>query len=303
MAPSPESLVARARRLGPLPYSSLGSQPPAAADAGPPADWEVDLADYWWEQAGRPDPYTLVEVGAGDGTRARRVLELGPRCLSALRLVLVEPGCEESHRAVLPLEEPAFLFPAGSADPDDPDSGPLPAVGIGPLVTSVPDLPVLDGVATVVMFGWLGRMPADRFEWRDGRWWEVRLAAEEGEAAAPAGAGGGTAGDGEAPELPSGLAEMLVPVDGLPIAVDWPPVEGQRVARLAGAVYYLGEALRTAPAGVVAVVEHWSATTGPMAGGPAPEVALDQLAVVRAPIDPAPIPLDAEWSVVTWRLG
>ena len=46
--------------------------------------------DQWWDQLGQPDPYLVVEAGAGPGTLARSVLHAGPRCLSALHLTLVE---------------------------------------------------------------------------------------------------------------------------------------------------------------------------------------------------------------------
>jgi SAM-dependent MidA family methyltransferase len=46
--------------------------------------------DRWWDELGRPDPYRVVEAGAGPGTLARAVLAAAPRCLPALRLTLVE---------------------------------------------------------------------------------------------------------------------------------------------------------------------------------------------------------------------
>ena len=46
--------------------------------------------DSWWEELGRPDPFVVVEAGAGPGSLARSVLAASPRCGGALRLVLVE---------------------------------------------------------------------------------------------------------------------------------------------------------------------------------------------------------------------
>ena len=46
--------------------------------------------DQWWRDLGRPDPFVVVEAGAGPGTLARAVLAAGPECGDALRLVLVE---------------------------------------------------------------------------------------------------------------------------------------------------------------------------------------------------------------------
>jgi len=48
--------------------------------------------DTWWDGLGRPDPYVVVEAGAGPGTLARSVLAADPRCADALHLVLVDPG-------------------------------------------------------------------------------------------------------------------------------------------------------------------------------------------------------------------
>ena len=48
--------------------------------------------DAWWEELGEPDPFTMVDWGAGPGTLARAVLAAEPGCMAAgaLRLVLVE---------------------------------------------------------------------------------------------------------------------------------------------------------------------------------------------------------------------
>ncbi|TMK87491.1 MAG: class I SAM-dependent methyltransferase, partial [Actinobacteria bacterium] len=46
--------------------------------------------DDWWRDMGEPDPYVVVEAGAGAGTLARHVLDAQPRCAPALRYVLVE---------------------------------------------------------------------------------------------------------------------------------------------------------------------------------------------------------------------
>ena len=48
--------------------------------------------DRWWEQQGEPEPFTVIDSGAGPGTLARSVLAAEPGCMAAgaLRLVLVE---------------------------------------------------------------------------------------------------------------------------------------------------------------------------------------------------------------------
>ena len=55
--------------------------------------------DAEWERIGRPDPFTVIDAGAGPGTLARTVLAARPACLDALRYVAVEvsPAQRERH--------------------------------------------------------------------------------------------------------------------------------------------------------------------------------------------------------------
>lgn len=48
--------------------------------------------DAWWAELGEPDPFTVIDWGAGPGTLARSILAAEPGCMAAgaLRLVLVE---------------------------------------------------------------------------------------------------------------------------------------------------------------------------------------------------------------------
>jgi SAM-dependent MidA family methyltransferase len=46
--------------------------------------------DTWWDEAGRPGEWVVVDAGAGPGTLARSVLAAAPQCADALRLVCVE---------------------------------------------------------------------------------------------------------------------------------------------------------------------------------------------------------------------
>jgi Putative S-adenosyl-L-methionine-dependent methyltransferase len=250
--------------------------------------------DNWWDALGRPDPYKVVEVGAGDGRRAALVLGLGPECLKALRYVLVDQGFRAVQAGYLPIEAPAFVFPGGSEDPDDlgADEGDrvCAAAGIGPLVTSLEELPALQGDGAVIAISWLSRLPSDRVEWRDGRWWEIRLA---------------SSGDG--------LVEMPIPlVDGdlggargevWRRAVPPAPPDGARYAVLAAGADWISGALRVAQAGTLAIVDSWTAATEPLGPYDRPAMALDQFSPLRRPIDPSPEPLLEGLSVVSWRLG
>ena len=58
--------------------------------------------DSWWRELGEPDPFTVVEAGAGPGTLARAVLAAEPTCGAALRYVAVERSA--AQRAAHPGE-------------------------------------------------------------------------------------------------------------------------------------------------------------------------------------------------------
>jgi hypothetical protein len=292
--------------MGPLSFSTLGTASPAAGWMAPPAGldvpalaaWETDALDRWWHAAGRPDPYTAVEVGAaagraggsGGGRLAREVLGLGPECLTALRYVLVGEAGPEIPARLLPIEAPELLFPAGPFDPEDPEGPAEAAIGIGPLVTSLKEVPVLPGVAAVIAVASVGALPADRVEWRHGRWWEVRVAA----------------GD-------TGLYEILVELDderSLSVGAliedstgGGRAPEGGRYALHVGAVDWLSRSLRTGESGVLAIVDRWTQVTSPLDGTAPPPLALDQLKRVREPLDISPVGVVGDLSVVSWRLG
>lgn len=54
--------------------------------------------DAWWAELGMPDPFTVVEVGAGPGTLARAVRAASPRCAGSLRYVAVEISAAQRAR-------------------------------------------------------------------------------------------------------------------------------------------------------------------------------------------------------------
>lgn len=294
-------VVEMARRMGPLRYSALDARAgssPAGPLASAVAGWVADAIDEWWEAAGRPDPYTVVEVGAGDGSRARQVLALGPQCLSALRYVLVDVGFRDAQSRLLPIESPAFLFPGGPGDAgeddDSEEGGVAPAsLGIGPLVTSLVEMPVIQGYGVVIAIGSVGRLGSDRVEWREGRWWEIRLSALPGA---------------------DGLVEMPVPLDDGALegarGQSWreaglaaPAESGARFAVLGEAAGWLSATLRVAEMGILAVVDRWTDVTEALGEHQVPPLALDQLVHIRRPIEPTPLELFDGLSVVFWRLG
>jgi hypothetical protein len=123
----------------------------------------VGELDGLWDELGRPDPYVMVEDGAGDGTSAASLLAAGPRCAPALRYLLVEPDpvLRLAQAARVSLEPPAELLgPVLPGSEEEPVSVP----GIGPLSASLAELP--RGLEVAVVFRW-GRPPAGIGAWLD----------------------------------------------------------------------------------------------------------------------------------------
>ena len=101
--------------------------------------------DGWWAEQGQPDPWFVIEAGAGAGTLARAVLAAGPACAPALRYILVERSAalRSLHAAGLPVEPPSWAFAGIQADDEV-----VVAPGAGPIVVSLAELPeiTVDGV-------------------------------------------------------------------------------------------------------------------------------------------------------------
>jgi SAM-dependent MidA family methyltransferase len=236
--------------------------------------------DRWWADAGRPDPWLVVEAGAGRGTLARTVLAAAPACAGALRYVLVERSAalRAEHARHLPWSAPREVE--------------LDSAGGGPVVTSLGELPAgLDGPVAVLANELLDNLPFDVVERRDGRWCEVRVGA---------GAGGLEEVPVEAPPDVAARADALVPE----------ATDGTRIPLQQAAAAWLAAALAVAPSVRVVVVDYTVPTTAELAGrgfagwlrtyrgherGGPPladlgtqdltcDVAEDQLARVRAPV-------------------
>ena len=131
--------------------------------------------DVWWEDLGRPDPYVVVDAGAGSGALAVAVLAARPACSPALRYVLVErsPRWRERQARRLPLEPAGLVL--GPTAVTDPDLGPQPVRGVGPLVTALDELPAgpFDGV--VFANELLDNLPFRLLERAENGWLEVRV--------------------------------------------------------------------------------------------------------------------------------
>ena len=187
----------RARRLGPIPFDEvvdLALYHPehgfysTGGGAGRSGDFltspEVGplfgavlarALDDWWAELREPDPYVVVEAGAGAGTLARHVLDVGPQCAPALRYVLVERSerLRDVQRGKLPMEPARQVL--GPAIVTDPDEGPRPQPGVGPLVTSLAELPQLSFAGAVIANELLDNLPFALMQRDPLGWAEVRV--------------------------------------------------------------------------------------------------------------------------------
>jgi SAM-dependent MidA family methyltransferase len=262
--------------------------------------------DAWWVAMGSPDPYVVVEAGAGPGTLARTVLAAGPACARALRYVLVERSAAQRrlHAAAVRLEDPSLAFGPVDHEREEPVAG-APA---GPICVSLASLPRIAGPAVVVANELLDNLPFGLAEWRAGEWHEVRVDV------APVG---------------GRLIERLVPLGEeraavLDRLVPGGAADGARVPVQDAARAWLREALAAAtPRGRVVAIDY-ATTTADLASRPPREwlrtyrghvrgagpldalgaqdvtceVAVDQLALVRPPDGDTP---QAEW-LTRWGL-
>jgi SAM-dependent MidA family methyltransferase len=131
--------------------------------------------DGWWDQLGRPDPFLVVDAGAGRGQLARDVLRATPRCAAALRYVLVErsAGLRAAHGEFLALE-PAELV-LGPAVPPEPDEEPVAVPGSGPMVASLAGVPAGPATGVVVANELADNLPFRIVERVSGGWNEIRV--------------------------------------------------------------------------------------------------------------------------------
>lgn len=135
--------------------------------------------DRWWRQLGEPDPFLVVEAGAGRGRLAREVLRAEPSCTRALRYVLVErsPVLRAAQRELLVLEpwEDA-LGPFARGEGFDAPGGEVVAVGgKGPIVTALDTLPSVPIEGVVLANEMLDNLPFDVVERGDTGWREIRV--------------------------------------------------------------------------------------------------------------------------------
>lgn len=235
--------------------------------------------DQWWRQLGRPDPFVVIEAGAGAGTLARDVLASAGSCARALRYVLVERSepLRARQSAALALEPPAGMFGPPAADDEDDDRRPAAgeAAGAGPgrggpVATSLADLPAQPVTGVVLANELLDNLPFRLLE---------RRAPDQGgpEAGAPGAAGPGAAGPGagwlevRVGEEGGRLVEVLVPApENLAGQADGAAPHaghGARIPLQLAAQAWLRQALSVLEAGRVVVFDY-ADTTPSMARRP-----------------------------------
>jgi SAM-dependent MidA family methyltransferase len=132
--------------------------------------------DAVWQRLGEPDPFVVVEVGAGRGRLASDVLRSVPACSSALRYVLVERSMmlRAEQRELLTIEpaDEALGPVVRGADPADVDEL---VPGMGPIVGSIDELPGIAFEGVVVANELLDNLPVRIVERSNDGWLEVRI--------------------------------------------------------------------------------------------------------------------------------
>jgi SAM-dependent MidA family methyltransferase len=171
-----EGFFARARGAG-----RAGSDFVTSAEVGPLFGAVLARAvDRLWDELGEPDPFVVVDAGAGRGRLAADVLAASPRCAAALRYVLVERS--EALRALQ--RELVSLEPVedalGPVLPGDEDTGARPVAGVGPIATSLGELPAVPFTGVVVANELVDNLPFRLVERTGAGWDEIRVAEEGG---------------------------------------------------------------------------------------------------------------------------
>ena len=189
--------------------------------------------DHWWRALDEPDPFVVVEGGAGAGVLARAVLAAGPSCSPALRWVCVERSAalRAKAAAALPVEPAAQVLGGRS--------------GIGPVVAVLDDLPSGPFTGVVLANELLDNLPPLITERTPDGWAEVRVGEEGGH-----------------------LAEVLVPDEGVARAAAlWAagaPI-GSRLPLARQAARWVERARGTLDAGWVVGIDYGAATTAELA--------------------------------------
>jgi SAM-dependent MidA family methyltransferase len=191
-------ILERIRRGGPIPFDAFvdealygeggfftgargagraGSDFVTSPEVGPLFGALVARAiDGYWDELASPDPFVVVDAGAGRGRLAADVLAAPPRCAAALRYVLVErsDALRALQRELVSIEPVEDAL--GPVRPGDEDGGAEPVAGVGPIATSLGELPAVPFTGVVVANELLDNLPFRLVERSSDGWTEVRVA-------------------------------------------------------------------------------------------------------------------------------
>ncbi len=136
--------------------------------------------DTWWAELGRPDPFVVVEPGAGSGTLAAAVRAADPECAAALQYVMVERSepLRGHQAAALPLEPASGGF-SNSEDDDVEMNTFRTSTRPGPTFTSLSEMPAGPFTGVVIANELLDNLPFHLLE-RGEEWQEVRVGEVDG---------------------------------------------------------------------------------------------------------------------------
>jgi SAM-dependent MidA family methyltransferase len=215
--------------------------------------------DTWWDELGRPDPFVVIEAGAGRGALAKAVLDAAPSCSGALRYVLVERSAALRHAQSqwLPLTSPEHAL-ATLTD----DDGAVVHSDTGPVLCSLAELPALAVTGVVIANELLDNLSWSVLEFDGAIWNEVRVGLAE---ATPDDAATATpmGGNVQSVTFPR-LIEVIVPApDGLAdVARDAvkAPQAGMRIPVHIGARAWVGDALAIVRRGRLVVIDYGATT-------------------------------------------
>jgi NADH dehydrogenase [ubiquinone] 1 alpha subcomplex assembly factor 7 len=199
--------------------------------------------DRCWDELGARDPFLVIEAGAGRGRLAADVLASDPRCSPALRYVLVERsevrrGEQRELLALEPVEDAL-----GPLAHDDADSDHVVARGLGPVATSLAELPAIPVNGVVLANELLDNLPFRVVERTAAGWSEVRV---------------GVAGSGFEEDLVRAAPELAVEADH--VAAQAVPV-GARFPVPTGAREWLQSCAFVLRRGVLIVVDYAATAT------------------------------------------
>ena len=138
--------------------------------------------DGWWRDLGEPDPFLVVDAGAGRGRLVADVLAAAPACAPALRLVLVERSLalREAQRELVALEPVEDALGPVTRVYDDDDVVHTLVQGMGPIATSLAELPAVRTTGAVIANELLDNLPFRVVERAGDGWLEVRVGRDDG---------------------------------------------------------------------------------------------------------------------------